>query len=180
MDKQMDYGYGYMECQGRGVRLRLKAWLFLVVSTVVSMQLPCGLRSRWDVSEHEAWWVHWTVWWQALTRLSGLGAIGGNHGDFKILLFVLDLSHTMKNNCAATWRKAGWWRWKVFFLNALKQSLLTLCSTPRPVHTVLTNAGFQRQPPKEAESCEFKEEKSQQSEGQGRKNVKFQSFHPPS
>lgn len=49
-----------------------------------------------------------------------------------------------------------------------------------PAHTVLTNKGFQRKPPKEAESCQFKKEESQQSEGQGGKNVEFQSFHPPS
>lgn len=34
-----------------------------------------------------------------------------------------------------------------------------MCSMPRPVHTVLTNKGFPRKPPKEAESCTFKEEK---------------------
>lgn len=75
----------------------------------------------------------------------------------------------MKNNCAENWRKAGWWHWKVFFLNTLKQSLLTLCSTPRPVHTVLTNTGFQRKPPKEAESCKFKEGKKSTVRRTGRK-----------
>lgn len=41
-DGQTDelYSYGYTECQVEGDSVRLKAWLFLVLSTVVSMQLP--------------------------------------------------------------------------------------------------------------------------------------------
>lgn len=61
----------------------------------------------------------------------------------------------MKNNCAENWRKVGWWCW-----NTLKQSLLTVCSTPCPVHTVLTNKGFQRKPPRKLKAVNLKKKKS--------------------
>lgn len=75
----------------------------------------------------------------------------------------------MKNNCAENWRKVGWWCWKVFFLNTLNQSLLAMCSTPRPVHTVLTNKGFQRKPPRKQKAVNLKRKKSTTVRRTGRK-----------
>lgn len=164
MDKQMDYGYGYTECQGRGVRLW--DWRPAVLGCLDCSVHASPLCSK--VLLRRVWARSYMRTPEGLVTGTGTNKIvraGCNRGkswrrqNTFVCLFVLDLSHTMKNNCAETWRKAGWWRWKVFFLNTLKQSLLTLCSTPRPVHTVLTNTGFQRKPPKEAESCKFKEEK---------------------
>lgn len=44
-------------------------------------------------------------------------------------------------------------------LNTLKQSLLTMCATPRPVHTVLTNKGFQRNHPRKQKAINLKRKK---------------------
>lgn len=68
--------------------MRLKAWLFLVLSTVVSMQLPCVLslleaclRTKLEES------TGGRVCHRHRQALSGLSAIGGNHEYLKILYF---------------------------------------------------------------------------------------------
>lgn len=60
----------------------------------------------------------------------------------------------------------------------LKHSSLTMCSMPRPVHTVLTNKGFPRKPPKEAESCTFKEETVKSQKDRARRMLRVTAPTP--
>lgn len=95
----------------------------------------------------------------------------GKSQILKSPLLFPDLGHTMKNNCAETWRETGCGAGRSFSTLKAQLSHHVLNAPPCP-HS--TNKGFPRKPPKEAESCTFKEE----TKGQGEKNVTCHSSHP--
>lgn len=155
--------------------MRLKAWLFSVHSIVVSMQLPCVIRSCWDVSENEAGWVHWRVWWQALTSIVGAGCNKGKSWRLKNTFFLIWVP--LWRTTVLRQEDAGGGAGRA--PQHLKAKLAHYVSNTPPCPYSIDQR-LPKKPPKEAESYKFKEEKTPQSEGQGGKNVKFQSFHPPS
>lgn len=105
-----------MNSTAMGTRnVKVEGWYCETEGLAVLGSLYCSVhatslcsKSSWGVSEDEAGWVHWREGLsQAQTKHCQGWVQWGKSQILKSPLFFPDLGHTMKNNCAETWRETG-------------------------------------------------------------------------
>lgn len=177
MDKRMN-------STATGTRnVKVEGWYCETEGLAVLGSLYCSVhatslcsKSSWGVSEDEAGWVHWREGLsQAQTKHCQGWVQWGKSQILKSPLLFPDLGHTMKNNCAETWRETGCGAGRSFSTLKAQLSHHVLNAPPCP-HS--TNKGFPRKPPKEAESCTFKEETVKSQKDRARRMLRVTAPTP--